>query len=154
MPDWKTHFIFSLFFVIAVVYVLSIVGFHLSVGELAVMVVISVFASLFPDVDTKKSKIRTAFSLIVASASVTAYLVFFFETWYYAPAYFAIIYLLIKYIPAKHRGVTHTAGFSVIFSFLLAITYVMLSSFSVQHFLLFFTVSLASYNLHLLLDKK
>jgi len=153
MPDWKTHFIFSLFLVIIWISVFYFANFQLSVESLVALIVLTVFASLFPDVDMKRSKIRDVVSFIIAAIAVGAYIIFYIETWYYAPIYFVLLYLILKYLPTKHRGIAHTLKFSILFSIALASVYFIFNPFMFEEFMLWFVIVFLSYNLHLILDK-
>lgn len=154
MPGWKGHLIFSLFLVITWISIFYFANFQLSFESLIALIILTIFASLFPDVDMKRSKIRDVFSFIIAAISVGAYVFFYRETWYYAPVYFILLYLILKYLPTKHRGITHTFKFSIMFSLVVAAVYFAFVRFSTELFLFWFLVSFSSYNLHLLLDKK
>ena len=154
MPNWKGHLIFSLFLVIAWISIFYFANFQLSLGSLSALIIITIFASLFPDVDMKRSKIRDVVSFIIATILVGVYVFFYTTTWYYAPVYFILLYLILKYLPTKHRGVTHTFKFSILFSFVIATVYFAFAQFSAEIFLFWFFISFSSYNLHLLLDKK
>jgi len=161
MPDWKTHFIFSLFLVIFWILFFQFANFRLDFENLVTLIVFTIFASLFPDVDMKKSKIRDVFSLIIAVVIVALYISFyketFMETWYYVPVYFILLYLILKYLPTKHRGVTHTFKFSVLFSLALSSAYLIFNQFFnpfvLQEFVLWPIVVFLSYSLHLVLDR-
>ncbi len=153
MPDWKTHFIFSLFLVIAWISIFYFTNFQLSVESIVTVVVLIVFTSLFPDIDMRRSKIRDVVSFAVAAVVVGTYLLFYTNTWYYAPIYFALLYLILKYIPTKHRGIAHTFKFSVLFSFVLAAIIMAFVQFSIENFLLWFFIVFSSYSLHLFIDR-
>lgn len=153
MPDWKTHLIFSLFLVIAWISVFYFANFQLNVETLIALIILTVFASLFPDIDMRRSKIRDVLSFIVAAVAVGAYILFYAQTWYYAPVYFVLLYLILKYLPTKHRGITHTFKFSILFSIVLATVYFIFNPFVLGELALWFVVVLSSYNLHLVLDK-
>ncbi len=154
MPDWEGHLIFSLFLVIAWISIFYFANFQMSFESLIALIILTIFASLFPDVDMKRSKIRDVFSFMIAAILVGAYVFFYTATWYYAPFYFILLYLILKYLPTKHRGITHTFKFSVLFSLVIASIYFAFVRVSTEFFLFWFLVSFSSYNLHLLLDKK
>lgn len=154
MPNWKGHLIVSLFLVIAWISIFYFADFQLDFWNLPVLIILTIFASLFPDVDMKRSKIRDVFSFVIAAILVGAYVFFYTATWYYAPVYFILLYLILKYLPTKHRGIAHTFKFSVLFSLVIASIYFTFARFSAELFLFWFLISFSSYNLHLLLDKK
>ena len=129
MPDWKTHFIFSLFLTITWISIFYFADLQLSFESLVALIVLTVFTSLFPDIDMKRSKIRDVVSFTVAAVVVTTYIFFFADTWYYGPVYFVLLYFILKYLPTKHRGITHTFKFSILFSAVLASVYLIFSPF-------------------------
>lgn len=153
MPDWKTHFIFSLFLTITWISIFYFADLQLSFESLVTLIVLIIFTSLFPDIDTKKSKIRNVVSMAIAAIVVGVYIFFYMETWYYAPVYFVLLYLILKYLPTKHRGITHTFKFSILFSFVLAAVSIAFVQFSIENFLFWFFIVFSSYSLHLLIDR-
>lgn len=153
MLDWKLHFIFGLFLLLAILVVFNLTGFEASIRDIVIVTVVSLFASLFPDVDMRTSKIRDLISFIIATVVSVCYLVFYIQTWYYAPIYFLLIYFIFRHLPSKHRGVTHTFKFSLFFSTVIAlICYLTLNS-TINSTILYFLASFLGYNLHLILDK-
>jgi len=153
MIDWKLHLIFALLLALLWFAALYFAAVQLSGWELAALVALTAFASLFPDVDMKKSKIRSFVSLITAFALSLVYLLLYRATWYYAPVYFLLLYFILKYLPTKHRGITHTFKFSLIFSIATAYLCHLLFAFTFNKLLFWFVVVLISYNLHLFLDR-
>jgi len=149
MPDWKTHFIFGLLLVILWLFVFQVIGFELNLWQLVALVSFSIFSSLFPDIDTKKSKIRDILSMAASFVVSILYIIFFVEMWYYGPIYFVLLYLILKYLPSKHRGITHTFRFAFLFSLVLTILYSLFKEFSIVWFAIIFS----SYSLHLIIDK-
>jgi len=153
MPKWKTHLIFSLFLLVAWMSVFNFVGLSLNLSAVITLLIFVIFASLFPDIDMKKSKIRDALAVAISTAVAAVYLVFFFETWYYAFVYFLLLYFILKYIPSKHRGIAHSFKFSAIFSLALASVCFVFRPFTPGQFAFWFVVVFSSYGLHLVLDK-
>ena len=117
MPSWKIHLIFDLIFVIVFLSFLYNWGFIDNIILVAFLIFFNILATIFPDIDTPKSKIRNYISLILAVV-VTGYSVinFSFSSILSIIATFFFIYLLIKFFPIKHRGITHKFWFSLIFS--------------------------------------
>lgn len=117
------------------------------------MMGVTLFTTLFPDIDLRISKIRNLVAILAAFFISIIYTYFFTDTWYYSPVYFVILYILVKIIPTKHRGVAHTIKFSIIFS---AGMLLMLNFFlrlnQTENVFWFFVIFL-SYNLHLFLDR-
>ncbi len=153
MPDWKTHLVYSLFLVIAWLNIFYLIGISLGLFTILTLFVFTIFPSLFADVDMKKSKIRDVFSIVISTLVAVAYLIFFIESWYYAFVYFILLYFILKYIPTKHRGVTHSFKFSLIFSLAITAIYFIFNQFTFEKFVLWFTVVFSSYCVHLVTDK-
>lgn len=153
MPRWKIHLILSLFLVVAWMSLLNFANFRLSPPDIIFLLTFVTFASLFPDVDMNRSKIRDVFSLSIAAAVSAVYLFLFPSIWYYAFVYFVILYFILRYIPTKHRGVTHSLRFSILFSLALAAVYFIFNVFLFEKFVLWFVIVFSSYNLHLAVEK-
>lgn len=152
MIDWKLHCIFALLLTIIWVGVFYFLQLSITVVDLVSLVVLIMFASLFPDVDMRKSKIRGVISLLAAIGVAFVYLLLYRETWYYAPAYFLILFFLFRYLPTKHRGIAHTYKFAVMFAAALSYLYYLLFSISFNRLMLWFVILFSAYSLHLILD--
>lgn len=154
MPSWKIHLIFDLIFVIVFVGTLFGVGLLDNILLLIFLVLFNLLATIFPDIDTPKSKIRHYFSLILALV-VTSYLLINFSLGSILSviATFFFIYLVIRFLPTKHRGVTHTVWFSIILSFGLTFILWLMFGFSGFEFGVYYLVILWGYLSHLILDK-
>jgi len=153
MKDWKIHAIFSLLLAIAFfnfIYFFNL--FEINWRFIVSLTVVTIFVSLFPDIDLRKSKIRDFVALAVAFAASLLYIYFFSQT-YYAIIYFFIIYFLIKFFPMKHRGAMHNFYFSIFFSFFSVLVGYFIFSFSQKEFIYWYFIVFISYNLHLFLDK-
>ena len=153
MKSWLHHFIFGNFLVFFWLAVIYFFNFQLSPFEIIIMIALSIFSTLFPDIDLRISKIRNFVAGATAFFIALAYLFLFPQTWFYAIAYFVIIYLIIKLIPTKHRGVTHTVKFSFIFSIGVLIMLNFLLKIDQTENIFWFLVIFSSYNLHLGLDR-
>jgi membrane-bound metal-dependent hydrolase YbcI (DUF457 family) len=153
MPDWKTHLIFSLFLVIVWIGILNLFDVYLSLSSAAIMMILITFSSLFPDIDMRRSKMRDMLSLVISGVVSAVYLFLFPNSWYYAFVYFVVLYFILRYIPTKHRGITHSFKFSLPFSAALASVYFVFTPFMMEEFILWFVIVLSSYGLHLAVDK-
>ena len=153
MLDWKLHLIFGL--LLAIVFLGFFYFFHIqvSIETLVSLILVTMFTSLLPDVDLKKSKIRDFVSLISAAAISFIFLFFNSQEWYLSIIYFVVLYIFFKNIPTKHRGVTHTFEFSFIFSVVLSIIFYFSFNLDFQNSLMWFLIIFFSYGLHLVLDK-
>jgi membrane-bound metal-dependent hydrolase YbcI (DUF457 family) len=153
MLDWKLHLIFGLLLAIAFLGSFYFFQIELSIETIVSMIIMTMFTSLLPDVDLKKSKIRDLVSIISAAAISFIFIYFRTDEWYLSIIYFLFLYILFKNIPTKHRGITHTFKFSFLFSVILTGIFYFMFTLNFENLLLWFTVIFFSYNLHLVLDK-
>ncbi len=145
--------IFGNFLVIFWLIVLYFIKFQVSLAEIVLMIVVTLFTTLFPDIDMRISKIRNFVAILTAFFISAVYIYFFRETWYYSLAYFVILYILVKLIPTKHRGVTHTVKFSIVFSSGILLILNFFFKLNQTENIFWFLVIFLSYNLHLFLDR-
>ena len=153
MPSWKTHLTVNSFVLLIWVILLFNYGFINNYFLLILLIFFSAFLSIFPDIDTWKSKIRDLFSLLLALV-LTAYFLFniSFNSIFSLLAIFILIYILFRFFPTKHRGITHKFWFSVFFCLVITIILWLLFNFSMISFLVYFLVLLSGYLSHLFLD--
>jgi membrane-bound metal-dependent hydrolase YbcI (DUF457 family) len=162
MPGWETHFISGLFLVVAFLALFQAYFFPsllmsagirpYSAAGLSVMLVLVLTASLFPDIDIGNSKIRNVFSLAIAGIVSAAYVLIFPSKLAYGFPYFFLLYIILRHMPTKHRGLTHSFGFSVLFS-LSASILIFFFDPSLARMAFWAAVTMAGYNVHLLLDR-
>ncbi|MFH1623200.1 MAG: metal-dependent hydrolase [Candidatus Aenigmatarchaeota archaeon] len=153
MPDWKTHIVFGLLVAIAWAAAFPALGIASSAKKTVSLVAVTAFASLFPDIDIRSSKMRGMVALLVAASVAVAYAFFFTVTWYYGIAYFCLLYFLVKYLPTRHRGITHTPLFALLFSVAAVIVYAgFRQAFALADAAVWFLVPLSSYVVHLAVD--
>lgn len=153
MPDWKIHLIFGCLLSVFWFNIFYFGNIFITPLKQVILLSMSLFSTIFADIDISRSKIRGLISLIVAFGISSMYIFFYRETWFYAPFYFLILYFLLRYIPSKHRGFTHSFKFSILFSFLLTLLCYFFLSLTNLEFIFWFGVILLSYNIHLILDK-
>lgn len=154
MPDWKVHLIFGL--LLLVLWLSIIYSFSLMVlnpQKLLVLILLMPFISIFPDIDSKQSKSRRVLSLLVSISISLIYILIFPGTWYYGIAYFFILYFLIILFPTRHRGITHSLLFSLIFSSIITFLLYLALNFVEIEFISWFSLILFTYSLHLALDR-
>jgi len=153
MASWRYHILFSFLFLIPWLGFLLTLDLIHGWTMLISLFILNIFASLIPDVDTSKSKIRNYVSLILALL-----LTFYLLPNLSSHSSFSLlllpvsIYFLMRYFPTQHRGFTHTISFSLIFSILLSTILWFLLNFSTIEFLIYFLTILLGYISHLLLD--
>jgi len=154
MPSWKTHLIFGcllllLWFNILYFFMQPLLTFK----NISIFSVLTIFISIFPDVDLKKSKSRALVSFLIASIFLVVYIFTFPQTWYYGIAFAIIVYLLFLLLPTKHRGITHYFLFSLIFTVLLSLSFYLVFNLTQTEALFLSGIVLTTYCLHLFLDK-
>lgn len=153
MPSWKTHITINFFVLLSWVILLFNYGFINNYFLLIILIFFSSFLSIFPDIDTWKSKIRNIFSFVLTSVVI----VYFFFNMNFNSVLsllvsFVLVYVLFRFFPTKHRGITHKFSFSVFFCFILTIVLWLLFNFSMVDFFVYFLVILSGYLSHLFLD--
>jgi len=153
MPSWKVHLIFNLILIFVWIRILLNYDFVNDYLLVASLVIFSSFLSMFPDIDTSKSKIRDYFSIIIASI-IVLYLVLnlTINSLLSLLVTFIFLYLLFRFFPVKHRGITHSFGFSILFSFVMIVILWFMFDFSSTEFIVYFFVILSGYISHLFLD--
>ena len=154
MPSWIVHILFNLILVFVLIRVLLDYGFINDYLTIIFLIIFSSFLSLFPDIDTHKSKIRDYFSVAITSI-IVLYLIFNFtiNSLLSLSLTFISLYLLLRFFPVKHRGVTHNFWFSILFSFIMMIIIYFLFNFSLSEFIVYFFVVFTGYLSHIFLDK-
>lgn len=153
MPDWKTHIVFGLLVAIGWAAAFPLVGIASSAEKLYSVAFVAAFASLFPDIDIRNSKMRWVVALLLAASVAGAYALLFPQTWFYAVAYFVLVFMLVKYLPTKHRGITHTLPFALLFAAAVVVVYAGFKpSFASADAAAWFLVALSGYAVHLLAD--
>ncbi len=153
MPSWKIHLIFNSLFLFIWVNFLLNYGFVDDYILLIFLIFFNMFLTIFPDVDSSKSKIRNIFAIILTSI-VTVYLflnsTFNFD---YLLISFIFLYILFRFFPTKHRGFTHSFWFSVLLSLIITTMIWLKFSSSLLNLSIYFFFILSGYLSHLFLDK-
>ena len=154
MPSWKIHLIFNLIFI--PLFWKIFLGNLFSENLILFFFLLFLYElfSIFPDIDTSKSKIRDCISLILA-AVITVMFMFNINmnSVIILPLGFLILYLIFKYFPTKHRGFTHSLWFSVFLPLFFIIIIRILFSFSFYDGLIYFMFLFSGYIFHIILDK-
>jgi len=153
MSSWKVHLIFNSLFLFVWVRFLLNYGFINDYVLLVFLAFFNTFLTIFPDVDSSKSKIRGLFALILTSTA-TIYL-FFNSTlnFDYLLVIFILFYVLFRFFPTKHRGFTHNLWFSILLSVLITTMVWMKFSPSLLNLSIYFFFILSGYLSHLFLDR-
>jgi hypothetical protein len=153
MSSWKVHLIFNSLFLFVWVRFLLNYGFINDYVLLVFLIFFNIFLTIFPDVDSSKSKIRGLFALILTSTA-TIYL-FFNSTlnFDYLLVIFILFYVLFRFFPTKHRGFTHSLWFSILLSLIITTMVWMKFSPSLLNLSIYFFFILSGYLSHIFLDK-
>ncbi len=151
MPDYKVHLIFGFVFCAILYYVFRQL-ILLDIKSTAISLLLIGFAALFPDVDHQNSKIhRWVKSIIIIIAIIVIGVICYPNLKIAFIASFGsgmFLYILLTWFKPKHRGITHTFKFSIIFSIFIGI--ITLFTF---HTLIPALFSFLAYNSHIILDK-
>jgi len=124
----------------------------LTFKNISIFSVLTIFISIFPDIDLKKSKSRMLISLLIASIFLIEYIFILPSTWYYGIAFAAIFYFLFLLLPTKHRGITHNFLFSIVFTVLLSLFFYFTFGLNQNEILFLSGIIFTTYCLHLFLD--
>jgi len=154
MPDWKVHLIFGLLLLSLWLSLNQILSFSvLNFKETLILILLVPLVSIFPDIDMKESKSREIFAIFISFLLALIYILIFSQTWYYSLAYFFLTYFFITFFPTKHRGITHTLLFSILFSILTTFFFYLIFKLKFKDTIFYFSIIFSVYCLHLLLDK-
>jgi len=154
MPSWKAHLIFNTLPIVFWVYFFLNYSFVSDIPLLIFMTFISYFLSIFPDIDSSKSEIRNFFAILIALI-VLIYLVFnsIINSVKFLFLGFIFFYILFRFLPTKHRGLTHNFWFSVIVSLSVTIVFWAIFGLSSEISIIYFFFILSGYFSHIILDK-
>jgi hypothetical protein len=153
MPSWKVHLIFNSLLLFIWVRFLLNYGFISDYILLIFLMFFNMFLTIFPDIDSSKSKIRNISAFMLASM-ITIY--FFFNSNYnfvYLSIGFISFYVLFKFFPTKHRGFMHSLWFSILLSFMITVMTWMMFRSTLLNLSLYFFFILSGYLSHIFLDK-
>jgi hypothetical protein len=153
MPSWKVHLIFNSLFLFVWVRFLLNYGFISDYILLLFLIFFNTFLTIFPDIDSSKSKIRDVFAIIIASV-ITVYL--FLNSSFnfvYLLIGFVSFYIIFKFFPTKHRGFTHSLWFSILLSLVITVMVWITFNPSLQNLGIYFFLIFSGYLSHLFLDK-
>jgi membrane-bound metal-dependent hydrolase YbcI (DUF457 family) len=152
MPDWKVHLLFGCILAVVWFNIFYFGRFIVDPFKTAFLLLLSLFSTVFADIDEKHSKIRSFISLGSAFSISAAYIIIYPATWYYALFYFVILFAIFRFVPTKHRGITHSVKFSLLFSVLLTMLFFFGFDLGPVDAILWFSIIFLSYGVHLLLD--
>lgn len=153
MPSWKVHLIFNSLFLFVWIRFLFNYSFINNYILLMFLVFFNMFLTIFPDVDSSKSKIRNVFAVILASATTFYLLLNSNYNVVYLLIGFISFYILFRFFPTKHRGFTHSFWFSILLSFMITTIIWITFSFPLFNLIAYFFFILSGYLSHLFLDK-
>ncbi len=154
MPSWRAHISINLIIFFFWLKLLFYLRPEVNIIYPVIILPFVIIASVFPDIDTNKSRIREWFALLLAVILTILYLSkLILENWFNVVVFFFASYFIIKFLPTPHRGITHTPGFSLLFSVpIFFMMYLFIKTDFIISFLVF-SIIFISYNSHLFLDK-
>ena len=153
MPHWKVHLLFNFFVILIWIFFLLNLGLFGNSILIILLIFLSSFFSILPDIDSPKSKIRDIFAVIIASFIVVYFILnFSLNSVLYILVGFIFLYLFFRFFPTKHRGLTHSFWFSIFMTLILTIILFQIFSFSFKGFFVYFFFILSGYLSHLFLD--
>ncbi len=154
MPSWKTHIFINLIIFIFWLKLLFLLRPETSIFYVVVISSFVVIVSVFPDIDTSKSRIRNWLALILAVMMAIIYLINFnLSEWYSVALFFIVSYCIIRFFPTHHRGITHTTGFSLIFALFATFLVYIFIKMDLTTSILTFSIIFICYSSHLLMDR-
>ena len=153
MSHWKVHLLFNFFVIMIWIFFLFNLRLLGNPILMVLLIFLSSFFSIFPDIDSPKSEIRDFFAVIIASFIVVYFILnFSLNSVLYVSAGFIFLYLFFRFFPTKHRGLTHNIWFSIFMTLLFTIILSRIFSFSLKGFFIYFFFILSGYFSHLFLD--
>ena len=153
MPSWKVHLIFNSLLLFVWIRFLLNYGLISDYVLLLFLIFFNTFLTIFPDVDSSKSKIRDFFAVILASiTTVYLFLNSNFNVVYLLMGFISF-YVIFKFFPTKHRGFMHSFWFSIVLSLLITVMVWVAFTFSFLNLIVYFFFILSGYLSHLFLDK-
>lgn len=154
MPSWKTHIFVNLIIFIFWLRLLYYFKPQTSIAYSITMLLFVIISSVFPDIDTSKSKIRNWFAISFSLIATVVYLLNFnLNKWYNIFTFFIISYFVIRFFPTRHRGLTHTVKFSFFFSLVMFLPIFLLFGFDIITAIMTLAMLLLSYVSHIALDR-
>ena len=153
MPSWKAHIVFNLVFMTLFVVFLNQAGIIENFLISLSLIFLSSLASVIPDLDSTKSKVRDRFSMVLAGIIVLFIAIkLSIESISTGVIGFIVLYLILRFLPMKHRGVTHTVKFGLAFSLVFSLLLLFAFGGSFLEFFLYFAFIFLGYLSHILLD--
>ena len=154
MTSWKVHIVFNLIFMVLFVLFLTQIGIIKNILVSISILVFSSLAAIIPDIDSNKSKIRDKFALLVAGI-IIIYLVMNLSVKSIIAGIvgFLSLYLILRFLPTKHRGVTHKLWFGLFFSLISSVIMFFAFNSTILEFVIFFLAIFFGYFSHIVLDK-
>jgi membrane-bound metal-dependent hydrolase YbcI (DUF457 family) len=113
---------------------------------------LNTFLTLFPDVDSSRSRIRNLLAIFLSSVITIFFLMLIKDFIHYSLIVFVLFYFFFKFFPTKHRGFAHKFWFSVFFSLFIVILVWLMFKFSFLYFAIYFLFLFSGYASHLFLD--
>ena len=152
MPKYRWHLIGALFAFFVFLLIFKTLEFVMDFNTMLFSLLACMFGGLFPDIDSKKSKIHRVFVdfiVIVIAAIIILYAFERFETMLWLLLLWFLLAGVAIQLPMKHRGFIHSIWIAIIFGFLIGfIAQTTIGSFVPGFF------AFVGYFSHLAIDKR
>lgn len=150
MPSWRIHISLNIILFFFWSKAVSLFFPEIDIFYLIFIFPLTILASVFPDIDTSKSRIRdwTA-SIIVLFIALMFIPRYSLDNFIKIPILLFCLYLFFRFFPMKHKGFTHKLLFTFIFSLVLTLTSIFIYP---EMYLMTFSIIFISYITHILLD--
>ncbi len=149
MPYYRWHLLAGLFSFFILFFLFRTAGLVLPIAVWVFSLLVCLFSSLVPDIDTKKSKInRIIMDSVVA---IVAVLIIVSTENFSAMLWLLLFWFLLSVLglPLKHRGFVHTIWTAALYGFVIGF----IAQTALQSFIPGFFAFLGYFS-HLALDKK
>lgn len=118
------------------------------------IIIFSTIASVIPDIDSTKSRVRDRFSMLIAGVIVLyLFISLTIESITTGVLGFIIIYLSLRFFPTKHRGITHNLKFGLVFSIVSSFIIFVAFGSSFLELAIYFIAIFFGHFSHILIDK-
>jgi len=115
--NYKQHLFLGAAIFVMTIFLATQLKIEIPQQAIPLMLVVAVFASLFPDVDSQVSKINNAIELFLVGASIfLLYLYYIQQQMYYIFIAISLLIILIAIQLLKHRGIMHSFKVNAVIS--------------------------------------
>ena len=117
MPNYRIHILFYLAIIILLITVVNLLEISLELNVLVYGAPIGLLYSLLPDIDARRSVIRSIFVKILSLTSITSFLLFIiYQNLFQFILLLLSLSLLVSLNFLKHRGIFHSPLLAIVLS--------------------------------------